>query len=136
MNLSVGMNELPGPHVLVIEDDPPVRDFLRECLELLGCVVTAVDNGVTAVDELRTGDFDLILSDVHLPDTVAPELIPRLKAVNPAIPIIVITGSLVDFEERTRLLGAPVLVKPVSIDALCATVRRALEHTAPAGRSR
>jgi CheY-like chemotaxis protein len=130
MNLSVGVNDQPGPFVLLVEDDTLVRDFLRDCLELLGCVVTPIEDGPQAVEALHRGDFDLVLSDLHLPGITSPELLRQLKAVKPPVPVILITGSLDDLEQQSRTLGARLLVKPVAVDALCTAVREALEPAA------
>jgi CheY-like chemotaxis protein len=136
MNLSVGVNDQPGPFVLLVEDDTLVRDFLRDCLELLGCVVTPIEDGPQALAALQRGDFDLILSDLHVPGITSEDLLEQLKAVKPPVPLILITGSLEDLEQQSRALGARLIVKPVAVDALCTAVREALEPTSALSYSR
>ena|SRR2546425_1776175 len=128
MSPEAGQAESYRPRVLVVEDDPPIRQFLRDCLEIvMDCRVTTATDGSEALACLHASAFDLVLSDLHMPGITGLELIARLRILNPNVPAVLITGSL---DQPARTPGALLLVKPVTVDTLCATVRTALAQPA------
>jgi light-regulated signal transduction histidine kinase (bacteriophytochrome)/ActR/RegA family two-component response regulator len=73
-------NELAGVDLLVVEDDPDSRDLLRHLLERRGAKVTAASSARVALDALETRAFDVIVSDVGMPDMDGLELLRTLRA--------------------------------------------------------
>jgi two-component system C4-dicarboxylate transport response regulator DctD len=134
MSPEAGQAEWHGSRVLVVEDDPPIRQFLRDCLEIvMDCRVTTAADASEALACLHSSAFDLVLTDMHMPGITGLELIARLRILYPDVPAVLITGSL---DQPARTTGALLLVKPVTVDTLCATVRTALGHTAAHGAGR
>jgi two-component system, sensor histidine kinase and response regulator len=114
-------------HVLVIDDDSPVRTVIRFLLEREGYVVDEAENGRIGLETARGTRPDLILCDLDMPVMDGFETLTRLRA-DPAfrtVPVIVVSGLITDETERTLMrLGAnTVLRKPFSIVTLANIVR-------------
>ena len=89
---------LTGKRVLVADDDELIRNTIRELLQRSGCEVVICDNGLTTIEMLEREDenepapFDLVLSDVRMPDRNGYEVFRAAKAKNPDLPVILMTG--------------------------------------------
>jgi two-component system, cell cycle response regulator len=119
--------------ILLIEDDPDVREALADLLEDHGYSVRSADNGARALDEATRRPPDLVISDLAMPVLSGFDVVTRFRKL-PAladVPIIVVSAHN-DVEKRvTGLdLGADdFLAKPVHADELLARVRRQLERS-------
>lgn len=116
--------------ILLVDDEEPVRGFLKRGLELDGHGVTTAVDGADALDRLsEAGSFDLMLTDVRMPimDGIALALAARRD--HPDLVIVVMTGYADQRERAGNLeaIVADVLTKPFSLAELRAAVRRALE---------
>jgi CheY-like chemotaxis protein len=119
-----------GETILVIEDDPEVRDLVVAMLESLGYEVLSASEGADAIDILRaTPRIDLVLSDVMLPGgLLGPEVAQRVKQARPDLPVLFMSGYA-DAEARSSGLlaeGATVLNKPFRRHDLAHHLRVAL----------
>jgi two-component system KDP operon response regulator KdpE len=120
-----------GPlRVLVVDDEPAIRRFLRAGLSSQGYVVTELDIGLPAVDIARRKGTDLVVLDLGLPDLDGIEVIRRIRAAGSAIPIIVLSSRDDEAAKVDALdLGADDYVtKPFGIDELLARIRAAQRH--------
>ena len=119
------------PRVLVAEDTESNRYVIERMLDTIGCDVTAVTNGVEALEAIRTKTFDVVLMDVMMPIMDGEQATQAIRALaGPAsrIPIIGVTAHSLQ-AERERLLSAGMtacLAKPISRDALETALRTAL----------
>jgi PAS domain S-box-containing protein len=87
------ISELPrGVKVLLVEDNPQVREFAAELLEDLHCDVTTAEEGGEAIGLLRSQQFDLVFSDVVMPGMSGLELAQQIEAERQDIPILLATG--------------------------------------------
>jgi CheY-like chemotaxis protein/anti-sigma regulatory factor (Ser/Thr protein kinase) len=87
------ISELPhGVKVLLVEDNPQVREFAAELLEDLHCDVTTAEEGGEAIGLLRSQQFDLVFSDVVMPGMNGLELAQQIEAERQDIPILLATG--------------------------------------------
>lgn len=114
--------------ILVVEDEVPVREFIRRVLEQRGHEVVAVADGSQAVVRLARASFDLLLTDIVMPNMDGVEL--ALKAARdwPQLRILMMSG-FVSERERARglgLLANGILAKPFSMVDLNEAVERAL----------
>jgi two-component system NtrC family sensor kinase len=118
-----------GLVILVVEDEPLVGDVLAELLRLAGHTVDQTVNGREALERIHKRVYDLIVSDVLMPDLDGPALYRELRRLPGAVPcLLLVTGDAMspdtrDFLDRTRL---PWLEKPFGAVELEAAVRRAL----------
>ncbi len=120
-----------GPlRVLVVDDEPAIRRFLRAGLSSQGYVVTEVEEGLQAVDVARRKGTDLIVLDLGLPDIDGIEVIGRIRGAGSSIPIIVLSSRNDEAAKVDALdLGADDYVtKPFGIDELLARIRAAQRH--------
>jgi DNA-binding response OmpR family regulator len=115
----------PQRHVLVVEDEPGMRDLLRDNLEFEGYRVVAVDSAEQAIVEFDRYGFALLIIDVMLPGMSGFELCQRLRGRGTRVPIIILTARTHE-ADRVRGLdsGADDYVsKPFSVRELLARVR-------------
>jgi PAS domain S-box-containing protein len=105
-----------GLSALVVEDEPDVRETLRELLEREGFQVTVASDGAAALMALDRADFDLILSDLRMPGVSGPDLHARLTETKPhLIPRMgFVTGDTLgsSMDDFLRGCGRPILEKP------------------------
>jgi putative nucleotidyltransferase with HDIG domain len=115
--------------LLVVEDDTNVRDFCVRLLRMNGYQVAAAENGRVALERLREGQYDLILTDLQMPEMGGIDLLQQLRQHYPEIDAIVFTAhATVETAREALKLGAfDYLTKPVTVDDLERTVRRAME---------
>jgi len=122
---------MPGL-ILVIEDEPGIVDFLERGLQAQGFDVIAALDGETGIEKALGGDVDLIVLDMMLPGRSGLEVLERLRASNPALPVIVLT-ALDEIEHRVTGLDAGAvdyLTKPFSLTELAARIRAQLRVAA------
>ena len=87
------MPELPnGLRVLLVEDNPHVREFAEGLLADLGCEVVSMETGEEALEHLRGGQVDLILTDVVMPGMSGVELARLIGKAHPDLPVLLATG--------------------------------------------
>jgi PAS domain S-box-containing protein len=120
-------------HILLVDDEEPVRDVLRRLLERLGYRVTALGDPVEALEGVGkpTGAPDLLITDLSMPALSGLELGSRLAARRPEVPQILLTGYAEELT-RSQLQAAGfhrVLRKPVDLRELGQAVRAAMDRT-------
>jgi DNA-binding NtrC family response regulator len=115
-------------HLLLVDDDPNTLASLSRAFRLAGHEATVCDNPSRAVELLRTGNFDLILSDVVMPGKSGMELLDELKKAGVKTPVVLISGQAnIEMAVKATRLGAlDFLEKPLSTDKLLVTVENAL----------
>ncbi|HEY7298553.1 MAG TPA: response regulator transcription factor [Xanthobacteraceae bacterium] len=116
--------------VLIVDDEPAIRRFLRTSLSTQGYLVSEAENGTEALDNLRRGAVDILVLDLGLPDIDGLDIIERLRGQGSALPIVVLSSRTDEAGKVQALdLGADDYVtKPFGIDELLARVRAALRH--------
>jgi CheY-like chemotaxis protein len=98
--------------ILLVDDDSRVRKTLSRVLERRGCVVVEADSVAAAHEALEAGRHDVVVTDLGLGDGSGVEVMARARRIDPATPVIVLTGSLDAMDLR---FGAPTarLTKPL-----------------------
>ena len=118
-------------NVLIVEDSKAIRSLIRIALEEAGDMITAeASNGFEALKMLPTRKFDLIITDINMPDINGLELIGFVKA-NPSyqeIPLIIVSTEKSDEDKKRGMaLGAMgYIVKPFRKEELVTVVKKAL----------
>lgn len=113
-----------GRHILVVDDNEAIREFVVTMLEDAGHRVSTAGSGEEALAHWGTGTVELLISDVSMPGMGGPELLQCLRERTPGLPALFITG----FADRNIIQGVPVLAKPFTGTELLVAVGRALEH--------
>jgi len=116
----------PRAHLLVVDDNPAVRDVWCESLIALGYDVTAAEDGDAALARLDAAPFDAVLTDLFMPGMDGWKLAETIWSRS-SVPVILITGSAVDADvERARAQGVVLLHKPVHLADFKRVIEEAL----------
>jgi two-component system, OmpR family, response regulator len=120
-----------NPRVLVIDDEPNIRELVQVALTFHGCAVTTGATGEDALQLAYAYDPDLIVLDVLLPDIDGFEVCRKLRSVANDVPVIFLTARDATADSITGLTigGDDYITKPFSIEALVARVRAVLRRT-------
>jgi DNA-binding NtrC family response regulator len=116
--------------IAVVDDEARMAGILAMVLRRAGHTVDTFDCGAALLDELADGTYDLLLTDLKMPEMDGVELTRRARAVAPALPVVLITahGTVRSAVEAMREGAWDYLEKPVDNDQLRACVARALAH--------
>jgi CheY-like chemotaxis protein len=126
--------------VLLIDDDPSLVDALRTTLIDEGHKVSAASGGQSGIDTFRAArssglPFDIVITDLSMPDVDGRQVVSNLRSISPATPIILLTGwrhQLKDGAERSlqvdRLLGKPPRVRELRMALAELTGRRTADR--------
>jgi len=119
------------PHILVIDDDPAVRNILEDFLHLKGFEVTVTGDGESGVNLIQERRFDLYLVDLVLPKMGGMEVLKEVSSRNINIPAIVITGfgAIATAVEAIKLGAFDYITKPFVLEELLLVVQRALDFS-------
>ena len=120
----------PLAHILIVDDEPAIRRFLRTSLTAQGFQVIEAQDGKSALEEMQRDPIDLLVLDLGLPDIDGFEIITRLRHSGSSVPILVLS-SRTDEAGKVRALdlGADDYVtKPFGVEEVLARVRAALRH--------
>jgi len=117
--------------ILVVDDEPMVRDGLKLALEMEGFHTTTASNGIEALKYIRSQKPHLVITDIIMPDSDGIEVICSVREQNPDIKIIAISGggriSASDHLRVAQQLGANgILAKPFTTEQLLCEINRLL----------
>jgi two-component system OmpR family response regulator len=119
--------------LLVVDDEPFLRDAVAASLRFLGFAVTTAQTGADALRLARDSPFDLVVMDVMLPDTDGFEVVRRLRRDGCRVPVIFLTARDTQADKVTGLTlgGDDYMTKPFGLEELAARVRTVLRRTRP-----
>jgi signal transduction histidine kinase/ActR/RegA family two-component response regulator len=121
---------VPGARILLVEDDPRVRTATVDALEDLDYEPIACGSGAEAIDLFRSKEFDLVISDVIMPEMTGPELIRHLKSTSARDFAVLFVTGYVGEGESDDLRHNELLRKPFTVGALASAVAAALARSA------
>jgi len=116
--------------ILVVEDDKNQRGIIRTILTKEGFYIEDVERGKKAIDILKAGNFDLVLTDLRLPDIDGTEVLKEARTLNKLCHVIIITafGSIPSAVEATKLGAFYYLEKPFEKDQLLLVINNAMNQ--------
>jgi DNA-binding NtrC family response regulator len=116
-------------HLLIVDDDANTLASLSRAFRLAGHEATVCDNPVKALEMIKNEKFDLIFSDVVMPQMDGLTLLEQIKAAGVATPVVMMSGQAhIEMAVKATRLGAlDFLEKPLSTDKLLLTVQNALQ---------
>lgn len=119
------MPEGDARRILIVEDEPAVRDLMRKVLEKRGLHVEMADDGEAGLEYFRrTGGADLVVSDIIMPGISGAEMVRQMLRIRPGLKVLFVTAFTQDIvAEQTRGLTFEVLRKPFGINEFAAKVR-------------
>ncbi len=115
--------------ILVLDDDPVVTLSCKRILGAEGYSITTVEKGEDALNKLLKEDFDVLISDVRLPDISGMTVLKEARIMKPDTDIVIITGypTLEDAKESTRLGAAEYIEKPFTPDFMINVARKVFD---------
>ncbi|MFC2600127.1 MAG: sigma-54-dependent transcriptional regulator [Treponema lecithinolyticum] len=115
--------------VLIIDDEKNIREGLAAALEMEGYTVALAADGKQGLARMVKGDIDLVITDLRMPEVSGEQVLAKVAAENPGVPVIVLTGhgSIDSAVEAMRNGAYDFLTKPLNLDQLILIVKRALE---------
>jgi DNA-binding response OmpR family regulator len=121
-----------SPKILIIEDEEKIARFVELELGYEGYDTTKALDGRTGLELAETGQFDLVLLDVMLPQLSGMEVLRRIRRTSP-VPVIMLTArdSVMDKVSGLDSGASDYITKPFAIEELLARIRTALRKTAP-----
>src|SRR5262245_51396032 len=117
-------------HILIVDDEPLIRDTLAEYLGQEGFAITACGDGEQALALAAAQSFDVALCDVQLPGLDGIELLERLLKVSPQTFVLLITayGTVENAVEAFQRGAHDYLMKPILLDEVLSKIRRLLAY--------
>ena len=120
--------------ILLAEDDESMRVYLARALERVGYAVVSVDNGAKALPLLEAEPFDLLLTDIVMPEMDGIELAQKAAEIAPGLRVMFITGfAAVTLRAGKQMPQARVLSKPFHLRDLVLEVDRLFETESASG---
>ena len=115
--------------VLIIDDEKNIREGLGAALELEDYTVALASDGKEGLERIQKGDIDLVITDLRMPKISGEQVLAKITAENPGIPVIVLTGhgSIDSAVDAMRNGAYDFLTKPLNLDQLILIVKRALQ---------
>lgn len=118
--------------ILLAEDDQAMRGYIARALDNAGYSVVAVGSGVEAMPHINTEIFDLLLSDIVMPEMDGIELAQRCNEISPSTKVMFITGfAAVTLKANREAPHAKMLSKPFHLKDLVMEVERMFEDAVP-----
>ena len=119
--------------ILIAEDSQSVREFVGRALANDGHSVTAVEDGLQALEALAQDSYDLLIADIIMPELDGIALALMASKDYPDVPILLMTGYAAERERAHNLdaLIEDVIVKPFTLKDICDAARRVLSQETP-----
>lgn len=117
--------------ILVVDDDEQIRELIHSILTTFGHDISEASNGKLATQMYREQPFDVVITDLVMPDMEGIELIKELRSIDQNVKIIAMSGGLLGasatYLKTAQLMGAQqALPKPFALDELLMVVNTAL----------
>jgi CheY-like chemotaxis protein len=127
--------KLSGIKILVVDDEPDLREIISSRFQMEGSHVTLAENGESALKVLAVNDFDAVISDIRMPGGNGIELLEALQAMqnNGAgknLPAIILISGFSDLARKDALArgASALLVKPFDLDDMITAVSDAVKN--------
>ena len=117
--------------VLVIDDEKSIRNTLKDVLEYEKNNVDLADNGIDALKKVSENTYDLIFSDIKMPEMDGIEVLQKIKEINDEVPVVMISGhgNIETAVECIKKGAFDFIEKPIDLNRLLVTMRNALDKT-------
>ena len=115
--------------ILIIDDEKNIREGLGAALEMEGYKIALASDGKAGLERLVKGDIDLVITDLRMPEVSGEQVLAKVTAENPGVPVIILTGhgSIDSAVDAMRNGAYDFLTKPLNLDQLVLIVKRALQ---------
>lgn len=115
--------------ILIIDDDKPIRNTLREILEFEKFTVDDAEDGEIGISKIKKTSYDLVLCDIKMPKMDGLEVLTKIQESKPDLPVVMISGhgSIETAVEAIKQGAFDFIAKPLDLNRLLVTVRNALD---------
>ncbi|MES2856227.1 MAG: response regulator [Bdellovibrionota bacterium] len=122
------MSRLQPPKILVVEDTIDILDYVALVFRNAGFSVETATGGIEAFEKFRPGKFDVVLTDVQMPNGNGLDLLAQIRNIDTQTPVFLVTGDPSYLRASVEELGAEeVLMKPIFGSELVQIVRSKLQ---------
>ncbi|CDR32984.1 sigma-54-dependent transcriptional regulator [Criblamydia sequanensis] len=117
--------------ILIVDDELLLRNFLAETLRRKHYEVATAENGEQGIAKFQEEGYDLVITDMRMPDLTGIDVLKKIKSLNPKTIVIVVTayGSIENAVEAMKLGAFNYLIKPFTPDTIEAVIEKAKEHS-------
>ena len=117
------------PRILVIDDEPAIRESLRMILEYEHYEFLGAASGAEGVSQVRSDPPDMVVLDIKMPGTNGLETLAEIRRLDESLPVAMISGhgSITDAMQATRLGAFDFIEKPFTSERVLVTVQKGLE---------
>ncbi|MGM9817769.1 MAG: sigma-54-dependent transcriptional regulator [Paludibacteraceae bacterium] len=124
--------------ILIVDDERSIRNTLKDILEVESYQVDVVESGIEALELIKENNYDVVFSDIKMPQMDGVELLQKIKVNNPETPIIMISGhGTIETAVDCIKKGAyDFIEKPIDLNRLLIVVRNAMDRTKQASEIR
>mgnify|MGYP003440776178 FL=1 len=118
-------------NILVIDDERSIRNTFKDIIEFENHTVDLAEKGSIAIDLMKKKSYDLIFSDIKMPEMDGIELLAKIKELNADIPVVMISGhgNIETAVECLKKGAFDFIEKPIDLNRLLVTLRNALDKT-------
>ena len=116
------------PKILLVDDNAVVRDMLVDLVGSLGYAADAASGGAEALALFDSNHYDIVLTDLLMPEMSGWEVLAAVRQRDPRMPVIIITGTPAVGDPRAAQPGVAVLKKPVDVKALDDAIKAKLSQ--------
>ncbi len=131
--LDLAASQGAGRRVLVVDDEPTILDLFVDILESAGYRVDTANNGVEAAQKVARNSYDVVVSDVRMPQMSGIQLYDEILAARPHLAerMVFVTGDLIDPDTKSFVerIGAKTIAKPLEIQQVLSSIEEVLEAT-------
>ncbi len=116
--------------ILIVDDDDTLLKFYKIHLNKFFSKITVVPSAKAAVEVVEKNPIDLILTDVKMPRTTGVQLLKKIKRINSAIPVIMVSGALLNEKQQETVdeCADGYVKKPFDVDELHSAIKKGLEQ--------
>ena len=121
--------------ILVVDDEPGIREFLQIMLEREGYEVSSAENGTEAISRFKKKKYDVVIADIKMPKVSGLEVLSSVKELSPETSVILITAHA-SFESAVEAMNEGAydyITKPFNVDEIKVTVSNALQNNGGSG---
>ncbi len=122
------MDDLKDLRILVIDDEEQIINYVKYVLDKEGCMVSRAANGKEAIEKFSTAEFDIVITDIAMPEKDGIDTIIEMRQLNPPVAIVAMSG-VSSSDKLLRLATAfdadVTIKKPFTVDELVAAVKEA-----------
>ncbi len=122
------MEELKNLRVLIIDDEEQILNYVKYVLDKEGCTVSLASNGKEAIEIFSTAEFDIVITDIAMPEKDGIDTIIEMRQLNPPVAIVAMSGvsSSDKLLKLATAFDADVTIKkPFTVDELLVAVKEA-----------